>query len=50
MTGVDASAGLFVATLDGDGQNDPADIPGMIDLLNSRLGDNVQMIAGFRRG
>ncbi|RYY07341.1 MAG: glycosyltransferase family 2 protein, partial [Alphaproteobacteria bacterium] len=27
VTGVKAAAGLWIATLDGDGQNDPADIP-----------------------
>ncbi|MEJ7594439.1 MAG: glycosyltransferase family 2 protein, partial [Planctomycetaceae bacterium] len=49
MTGVDAAAGDIIATLDGDGQNDPADIPGMVDLLlQSRRTEEVRMIAGFR--
>jgi dolichol-phosphate mannosyltransferase len=30
MTGVAAAAGTWIATLDGDGQNDPADIPRML--------------------
>ena len=47
MTGVDAATGEIIATLDGDGQNDPADIPGMVDLLvKSRQTDDVRMIAG----
>ncbi len=49
MTGIDAATGDIIATLDGDGQNDPADIPGMVDLLlQSRRTDDVQMIAGVR--
>ncbi len=49
MTGVDAATGDIVATLDGDGQNDPADIPGMVDLLmQARQTEDVRMIAGFR--
>ncbi len=49
MTGVDAAAGEIIATLDGDGQNDPADIPGMVDLLlKLRQTDEVRMIAGMR--
>jgi dolichol-phosphate mannosyltransferase len=49
MTGVDAATGEIIATLDGDGQNDPADIPGMVDLLlQSFRTEEVRMIAGFR--
>lgn len=49
MTGVDAATGEIIATLDGDGQNDPADIPGMVDLLTqSRQTEDVRMIAGLR--
>lgn len=49
MTGVDAATGDIIATLDGDGQNDPADIPGMVDLLmQSRQTEDVRMIAGMR--
>ena len=47
MTGIDAATGDIIATLDGDGQNDPADIPGMVELL-SRQTEEVQMIAGMR--
>ena len=30
-TGVRAARGIWIATLDGDGQNDPADIPKLLD-------------------
>src|ERR687893_30187 len=30
VTGVRAARGLWIATLDGDGQNDPADIPRLL--------------------
>jgi dolichol-phosphate mannosyltransferase len=33
-TGVRAARGAIVCTLDGDGQNDPADIPGLLGQLN----------------
>ena len=48
MTGVRAARGEWVATLDGDGQNDPADIP---KLLAAREGAaaNLQLVAGYRR-
>ena len=50
MTGMRAARGDWVATLDGDGQNDPADIP---KLLAARDGaarpGNLQLIAGYRR-
>jgi len=49
MTGVDAATGEILATLDGDGQNDPIDIPGMVDLLvQSRQTEEVRMVAGMR--
>ena len=31
-TGIGAAVGDWIATLDGDGQNDPADIPALFDL------------------
>ena len=50
MNGVRAARGEWVATLDGDGQNDPADIP---LLLAARDGPerpaNLQLVAGYRR-
>lgn len=45
-----AAQGHWLATLDGDGQNDPADIPGMLALV--RGGQNpaggIQLVAGHR--
>jgi dolichol-phosphate mannosyltransferase len=50
MTGIHAARGEWIATLDGDGQNDPADIP---RLLAARDADgrpaNLQLIAGYRK-
>ncbi|NUU38027.1 glycosyltransferase family 2 protein [Pseudomonas sp. C2B4] len=39
--------GRWLVTLDGDGQNDPADIPGMLNLIRGREGA-VQLVAGHR--
>jgi dolichol-phosphate mannosyltransferase len=46
-TGVKAARGEWIATLDGDGQNDPADIP---KLLAERAGaaPGVKLFAGWR--
>lgn len=45
-----AAEGQWLATLDGDGQNDPADIPGMLELVRAHQGqaDSVQLVAGHR--
>lgn len=43
--GIDAARGELIATLDGDLQNDPADIPAMIDKLESEQWD---VVAGRR--
>jgi dolichol-phosphate mannosyltransferase len=43
--GFSASRGRYVATLDGDGQNDPSDVPGMIALLVERGAD---LVNGYR--
>ena len=45
--GVTASRGEWIATLDGDGQNDPADLPRLIAELE-RAGPNVKLLAGWR--
>ena len=46
-TGVKAARGAWIATLDGDGQNDPADIPKL--LLARDAGDaRVKLYAGWR--
>jgi dolichol-phosphate mannosyltransferase len=46
-TGVHAARGTWVATLDGDGQNDPADIPSLLAL--ARVPGGPAMVAGHRR-
>jgi dolichol-phosphate mannosyltransferase len=44
-----AARGQWLATLDGDGQNDPADIPGMLTLVRSERGiADLQLVAGHR--
>ncbi|MEY3459230.1 MAG: Undecaprenyl-phosphate 4-deoxy-4-formamido-L-arabinose transferase [Planctomycetota bacterium] len=49
ITGVDAAQSAVIATLDGDGQNDPRDLPQMLEfLLTPRFGRHVEMIAGHR--
>lgn len=45
MAGIDQSTGKYIALLDGDLQNDPADIPGMLRLLEN---SDADMIAGNR--
>jgi dolichol-phosphate mannosyltransferase len=49
-TGVRAARGEIVATLDGDGQNDPADIPRLLHALQSApAAARVGMVAGVRQ-
>lgn len=43
--GINAARGELVATLDGDLQNDPADIPDMVRLLQQK---NLDMVTGYR--
>lgn len=45
MAGIDQSSGKYIALLDGDLQNDPADIPAMLHLLET---GNADMVAGNR--
>lgn len=47
-SGVHAATGLVIATLDGDGQNDPADIPALVEVLLGRRPDNLQLVMGHR--
>ncbi len=47
-TGVRAAATLWIATLDGDGQNDPADIPRLYQAMDT-AGDAVWLVTGHRR-
>jgi dolichol-phosphate mannosyltransferase len=46
LTGVRAARGEWVATLDGDGQNDPGDIPAL--LSRARLENGMVLVAGHR--
>ncbi len=51
FTGVKAAKGVAIATLDGDGQNDPADIPILFERYRQEktlLGSEFVMIAGYR--
>ncbi len=48
-TGIHAARAALIATLDGDGQNDPADIPALLRRYRSLDGQDVGMIAGERR-
>ena len=47
LTGVQNAYSPWIATLDGDGQNDPADIPSLIARLEESPPD-VKLIAGWR--
>lgn len=50
LTGIKAASNNVIATLDGDGQNDPADIPALYDLYKTETitGEKV-MITGRRK-
>ena len=45
--GVRAARAAWVATLDGDGQNDPADLPRLLQ-ARAAAGDDVRLFAGWR--
>jgi glycosyltransferase involved in cell wall biosynthesis len=45
MAGFDASRGKIVVTLDGDLQNDPADIPRLVE----KLEEGYEIVSGWRR-
>ena len=45
-TGVDAAEGAVIVTLDGDGQNDPADIPRLLRALEAETA--VGLVSGVR--
>jgi len=48
-TGIDQARGDWIATLDGDGQNDPADIPGLVHVLEAVPdGRGFPIICGHR--
>lgn len=44
--GIEAARGTYIATMDGDLQNDPADIPEMLNLL---MNDQWDLVAGVRK-
>jgi glycosyltransferase involved in cell wall biosynthesis len=46
MAGIDYSSGKYIALLDGDLQNDPTDIPYMLELLNN---EDWDVVAGNRK-
>ncbi len=48
VTGVRAARGLWIATIDGDGQNDPADIPRLLARAMAG-GSEPALIAGHRQ-
>jgi dolichol-phosphate mannosyltransferase len=50
ITGVRAARGHWIATLDGDGQNDPADIPALLARAEAETvaGVGLMLIAGHR--
>jgi glycosyltransferase involved in cell wall biosynthesis len=43
--GIDYARGEFIVTMDGDLQNDPADIPAMLDALT----DDYELVVGWRQ-
>jgi dolichol-phosphate mannosyltransferase len=47
-SGVKAAGTQWIATLDGDGQNDPADILKLYRIMDKST-DDVHMVAGYRR-
>ncbi len=50
VTGVRAARGRWIATLDGDGQNDPADIPKLVAARDSAAnGLGPLLVTGYRR-
>jgi dolichol-phosphate mannosyltransferase len=48
MSGVRAARGAWIATLDGDGQNDPADIPKLLQVRDA-AGTGVRLVSGYRK-
>jgi dolichol-phosphate mannosyltransferase len=48
LTGVIAARGAWIATLDGDGQNDPADIPRLWRLARAAPSIPPLLVAGYR--
>jgi len=49
ITGVQYAQSEWVATLDGDGQNDPADIPRLLAVRDQAADQAAEMYAGYRK-
>jgi dolichol-phosphate mannosyltransferase len=47
-TGVLAASAPIIATMDGDGQNDPGDIPHLLARLGANLSDGPALVGGVR--
>ncbi|HUZ75275.1 MAG TPA: glycosyltransferase family 2 protein [Stellaceae bacterium] len=47
-SGILAARGTFIATIDGDGQNDPADIPRLYALARAAPAEPPLLVAGWR--
>jgi glycosyltransferase involved in cell wall biosynthesis len=45
MAGIDHASGSVIVVMDGDGQNDPADIPAML----GKLAEGYDVVSGWRR-
>ncbi|MFZ4855425.1 MAG: glycosyltransferase family 2 protein [Desulfuromonadaceae bacterium] len=48
-TGIEYATGELIVTMDGDGQNNPADIPKMVAALLNSNNTKLRMVAGFRK-
>lgn len=49
-TAANAARGEWIVTLDGDGQNDPADIPALVEIaLAAEAGSPLHLVTGIRR-
>lgn len=49
VSGIRAARGTWIATLDGDGQNDPADIPHLIAARDAHVAPDDVLFAGYRK-
>lgn len=49
LSGVKAAEAPWIATLDGDGQNDPADIPQLLQIARSAPQETPLLVSGWRR-
>lgn len=47
-TGAEAAGGTWIVTLDGDGQNDPADIPALVEIAVADATGRLHLVTGIR--